>query len=129
MTEDIYGMLKRWFPITKFIRSHLLNSIRIVQACIVLHNIALDYRDEVPTINHPNYREEVEEEDDQRNYDEIPPRQVHLVNNLNPRQRREQGMATRDNWRLSMDNTPTRKEVVKMANHLVQAEVCRCARR
>jgi len=92
MTENIYGMLKRRFPITKYIRSHLLNSIRIVQACVVLHNIALDYRDEVPQNNHPNYHEEVEEED-------------------------------------SMDNTPTRKELVKMANHRVQAEIRRRARR
>lgn len=122
-------MLKRRFPITKFIRSHLLNSIRIVQACVVLHNIALDYRDEVPQNNHPNYREEVEEEDDHEDYDEIPAGQVHLVNQLNPRQRREQGMAARDNWRLSMDNTPTRKELVKMANHRVQAEIRRRARR
>ena len=129
MTENIYGMLKRRFPITKYIRSHLLNSIRIVQACVVLHNIAQDYRDEVPQNNHPNYHEEVEEEDDHQDYDEIPAGQVHLVNQLNPRQRREQGMAARDNWRLSMDNTPTRKELVKMANHRVQAEIRRRARR
>lgn len=127
MTENIYGMLKRRFPITKFIRSHLLNSIRIVQACVVLHNIALNYQDEVPQNNHPNYREEVEEEDNHEDYDEIPAGQVHLVNQLNPRQRREQGMTARDNWRLSMDNTPTRKELVKMANHRVQAEIRRRA--
>ena len=41
------------------------------------HNIALNYRDKVPTINHPNYPEEVEEEDDHQDYSEIPPGQVH----------------------------------------------------
>ena len=129
MTENIYGMLKRRFPITKFIRAHLLNAIRIVQACVVLHNVALNYRDKVPTTNHPNYQDEFEEEDDDQDQDEIPAGQVHLVDQLNSRERREQGMAARDNWRLSMDNTPTRKELIKIANHRVQAEIRRRARR
>ena len=53
MTENIYGILKRWFPICKYIRCELPNSVRIVQAYAVLHNIAIDWRDAEPAHPHP----------------------------------------------------------------------------
>ena len=53
MTENIYGILKRWFPICKYIRCELPNSVRIVQACAVLHNIAIDWHDAELAHPHP----------------------------------------------------------------------------
>ena len=128
MTECIYGMLKQRFPIVKFIRAKLSNAIKIFQACAVLHNMAVEFRDEVPQAPHPNYREEVVA--DQPNDDnDVPQNQHHIVNMLNPRERREQGMNARDNWRRAMDPTPTQSEVRKIANHRVEAEIRRMTRR
>ena len=47
MTENIYGMMKRRFPIVKYIRTKLSNAIRITTAAAILHNMALDCNDEL----------------------------------------------------------------------------------
>ena len=127
MTECIYGLLKRRFPIIKYICTHLRNAVKITQACVVLHNIALDLIDHAPDQDHPNYQEvEVPEHHDD---DEVPADQIHIVNQLNSRQRREMGMQARDHWRRSMDCRPYQVELTKMANHRVESEVHRRARR
>ena len=47
MMENIYGMLKRRFPIAKFLPVNLNNAIKIIVACAVLYNMALGFNDEV----------------------------------------------------------------------------------
>ena len=124
MTECIYGILKRRFPIIKHIRNELPNAILIVQACTVLHNIALDWKDDVPNDHHSNYDDDDDDNDDL----DVPQDQLHIFNMLSVRERREQGMNARDNWRISMDNNPTRKELEKMTRHRVEAEARQRAR-
>ena len=124
MTENIYGILKRRFPICKYIRCELPNAVRIVQACAVLHNIAIDWHDAEPAHPHPNYQDPgADRELDQPGYAQVD--ELFIQNVLNPRDRRQQGMIARENWRLSMDNNPSRDERGMMATHRVNAEMRR----
>ena len=41
MTEHIYGIWKRRFPIAKNLRNHLPNAIKIINATAVLHKISI----------------------------------------------------------------------------------------
>ena len=50
MTENIYEILKRRFPISKYIRCYVPNAVRIVQACAVLNNMAIVWRDAEPAL-------------------------------------------------------------------------------
>ena len=99
--------------------------------CRHVHNIALDWKDDVPNDHHPNYqgREDDDDDDDDDDDLDVPHDQLHIINMLSVRERREQGMNARDNWRMSMDSNPTRKELEKMARHRVEAEARRRARR
>ena len=124
MTENIYGMMKRRFPIVKYIRTKLRNAIRITTAAAILHNMALDCNDEVPDDDHPDCKrlKDIDDEVDELN------RPI-ILNHLNPAERKTRAYQMRDNWRLGMDPIPTRKERGMMANHRVQAEIRRYARR
>lgn len=57
MTENIYRMMKRRFPIVKYIQTKLRNANLITTAAAILHNMALDYKDEVPDDDHPDCKE------------------------------------------------------------------------
>lgn len=55
--------------------------------------------------------------------------ELFIQNVLNPRDRPQQGMIARENWRLSMDNHPSQDERGMMATHQVNAEMrCRSRR-
>ena len=106
MTENIYEILKRRFPISKYIRCYVPNAVRIVQACAVLNNMANVWRDAEPAQPHPNYQDSGAES----GLDQPGNVQVDILfiqNILNPRDRRQQGINARENWRLSMDNHPS----------------------
>ena len=62
MTENIYSMLKRRFPFIKFSRVIVDNLIKVTPATAVLHNLALDFADEMPEDNHSGYVEEPDED-------------------------------------------------------------------
>ena len=55
-TENIYGMLKRRFPLVKYIRVQLNNAVRITTAAAVLHNMAVEWNEVQPEI-HENPQE------------------------------------------------------------------------
>ena len=55
-TENIYGMLKRRFPLVKYIRVQLNNAVRITTAAAVLHNMAVEWNEVQPVI-HENPQE------------------------------------------------------------------------
>ena len=116
--------MKRRFPIVKYIRTKLRNAIRITTAAAILHNMALDCNDEVPDDDHPDCRrfKDIDDEVHELN------RPI-VLNNLNPAERKTRAYQIRYNWRLGMDPIPTRKERGMMANHRVQAEIRRYARR
>ena len=48
MTECIYGMLKRRFPILVWMRNKLQNAIKIIMCCVILHNIAIEWNEPLP---------------------------------------------------------------------------------
>ena len=125
MTENIYGMLKRRFPLVKNTRVELPNAVKVTAAAAVLHNMALDWADEMPMDDHPNYQHVPDDpvEEDQA-VDE-----AMFINQLNPPQRRAHAAQARDRYRAMMDPVPTARELEKMALHRAQAEVRRRARR
>jgi hypothetical protein len=125
MTEDIYGMLKRRFPILKYLRVDLPNAIKIIAAAAVLHNIGLDWVDPVPVDDHPNLFNIQEPEQPPH----IAVEQINIVNVLNPAARRHSAAVARDNYRAMMDPIPTDREVRKMVIHRAEAEARRQARR
>ena len=83
MTENIYGMMKRRFPIVKYIRTKLRNAIRITTAAAILHNMELDCNDEVPDDDHPDCKrlKDIDDEVDELN------RPI-ILNHLNPGERK-----------------------------------------
>jgi hypothetical protein len=95
MTEDIYGMLKRRFPLVKSLRVSLNNAINIVVAAVVLHNISLEWADDMPLDDHPNLLN-IQEPPQPRH---LPYNEVNIVNDLNPAERRNRAAAVRDNYR------------------------------
>jgi len=123
MTEDIYGMLKRRFPIIKFMRTNLRNSINIILSTAVLHNIALEWQDPMPQDDHPALMHIPD-----------PPQPAHadpvnVINALEPAERRQRAATMRDNYRAMMDPVATAREVRRMAMHRAEAEARRQARR
>ena len=47
-SENVYGRLKQRFPILRQLRMDLTRAQRVVLACCVLHNMAEEFKDEVP---------------------------------------------------------------------------------
>ena len=117
-TENIYGMLKRRFPMVKYIRTSLTNSIGLIQVAAVLHNISIDRNDPVPTRPHPNYRDLNHDPNYHEYIWEATGESLVIINELNPAERRAQGMLARENWRNQMDPTPTDRERRRMRAHL-----------
>ena len=126
MTENIYGMLKRRFPFIKFSRVNVDNLIKVTTATAVLHNLALDFADEMPEDNHPGYVEEPDEDQPDEDLADLP---VQLVNELNPRERRAQAQAIRDRWMEQMGDRITASDMRQINIHRVQAEARRRGRR
>jgi hypothetical protein len=125
MTENIYGMLKRRFPIVKYLRVNLQNAINIIVSAAILHNISLDWADTMPRDDHPNLlniREPPQPPHVQLN-------EVNIINQLNPAERRNRAAVCRDNYRAMMDPVPTEREIRRMAIHRAEAEVRRHGRR
>ena len=92
-------------------------------ASAVLHNIALDWQDEMPVDDHPALMPMAE-----------PPQPpnvpaIQVVNNLPVAERRQRAGVMRDNYRAMMDPVPTAREVRRMAVHRAEAEARRQARR
>ena len=50
MTENIYGMWKKRFPLIKHIRLHVNNAVRVITASAVLHNMAIEWNDTLPEL-------------------------------------------------------------------------------
>ena len=119
MTENIYGMLKRRFPIVKCLRVDLGNAMNIIICTAILHNMALDFQDDLPNHDHPDYVADPRFEDVQ----------VQVINQVPINQRRLRAQLARYNWRHAMDPNPTEKERKKMARHRVDAAVRQRQRR
>ena len=121
MTEDIYEIVKRRFPLTKHMRVDFDNAINIIVTPATLHNIALDWADPMPQDDHPNLDKVPEAAH--------PPQQdyadVVLLNGLNPFHRRNIAAVARNHYRAMMDPVPTEREMRKMAVHRAEAEVRR----
>ena len=83
MTKDIYGIVKRRFPLTKHMRVDFDNAINIIVTPATLHNIALDWADPMPQDDHPNPNQVPEAaQPPQQDYADVV-----LLNGLNPGQR------------------------------------------
>lgn len=91
-TENIFGILKRKFPILKTLRAHHSRARRIVIACAILHNISIRWGQEEIVI-----RPEPAE---------VPPfERVPIVEDAAaPNVVRERGQIVRDQLMLGMDN-------------------------
>ena len=110
MTENIYGMLKRRFPITKFLHVNLNNAYKIIVACVMLHNMALGFNDEVPEYDHPDYVNRPELDN------------IVVVNDLPLGQMRGFGRLARDNWMATMWTRLTAREQMAVAIHRLEVE-------
>lgn len=124
MTEDIYGMLKRRFPILKYLRVDLHNAINIIVSCAILHNISIEWADTMPLDDHPNLLNIREPPQPPH----IPLHEVNIVNDLNPAERRNRAAVCRDNYRAMMDPVASERELHRMAIHRAEAEARRQAR-
>ena len=123
MTETIYGIYKRRTPIVKFVRLNLKNTVKVATACAILHNIALDWNDEVPVDPHPGLLPDPIP----RPAQEVDRLQVQV--NLNPHQRRRAAVTGRDHYRALMDPTLTAREQYKVDRRRAEVELRRQARR
>ena len=96
MTEHIYGIWKRRFPIAENLRNHLPNAIKIINATAILHNISILW-EEIGI-------DQLDGQPDPADVPALPAEpDMHVdfdPNDLNPLQMRQLGQATRDNMRL-----------------------------
>ena len=109
MTENIYGIWKRRFPILNCLRLHLQNAIAVVEATAILHNISIVWGDLLPRdmmVDAPAGLAEPAEE-------EV------IVDNRQPADvRRQQGIAARNSLLQRTLQTPaTASERRKMRRH------------
>ena len=98
MTECIYGIWKRRFPILKSLRVNLPNAYKIITGTAILHNLSVLWNEILDADDHPDVPEElIREEPQQENvivdYDDLPP-QV----------RRQLGQDARERMRNAMDH-------------------------
>ena len=54
MSENIYGMLKRRFPIIRQLRFHLEKSQQVILSAAILHNICIEWGDHLPPAEEPD---------------------------------------------------------------------------
>ena len=92
-TEDIYGMLKRRFPIVKNIRLSLENSWKVVNAAAVLHNVCIEWNQEPD--DHPQNWLDQEPQPAQMPLDQ----QYQVLPALPPAQERLAAQVARDTYR------------------------------
>ena len=88
------GILKRRFPYVVHMRVNFEHAVKVIMAAVVLHNIAIDWKDEIDDMDEPE--------------DFLPPRD-NIEEFLDPQggdldhvQNRLQGQAARDRLRLSL---------------------------
>ena len=109
MTENIYGLWKRRFPILNCVRLHLQNAIAVIEATAILHNISILWGDLVPL-------EMMDEAPP--GHDDAPEDDVVVDNRLPNDVRRQQGFAARDAlMRRSLQTPPSASERQKMRRH------------
>ena len=90
-------MLKRRFPYLVHMRVNFKNAVKVIMCCVVLHNMTITWRDEMPNdINDPD-----EQQQPQVHVNEYYDRAYY--NNLGRLQRRRMGQQARDNVRAQMD--------------------------
>ena len=88
------GILKRRFPYVVHMRINFDNAVKVIMAAVVLHNIAIEWKDEIEDLDEPE--------------DYVPPRDNiddYLGiegGDLDQVQGRLQGQAARDNLRRSL---------------------------
>jgi hypothetical protein len=110
MTENIYGIWKKRFPIITHLRTHLPQSMKIIVATAILHNLSVLWGEinvqDLP--DHPDLDAvalaPVPHEDVTVEYDE-----------LTPDDRRNLGQLTRDQMRDNMEPNPTPRERRRLA--------------
>ena len=95
-SEDIYGMLKRRFPIVKHIRLSLENSWKVVNAAAVLHNVCIAWDDEEPD-EHPLNRLDQEPQPAQMPLEQ----QYEVLPAVPPAQERLAAQLARDTYRYA----------------------------
>ena len=105
MTECIYGIWKRRFPIIKSLRVHLPNAYKVITATAILHNLSVMWGEILGPDPHPDLPAELAE-----NYYE--PQENIIVDyaELPPQVRRRLGQEARDNMREAMDPRPNAEE-------------------
>jgi hypothetical protein len=91
-TENIFGIVKKKFPILKTLRAHYERARRIVIACAILHNISIRWR-----------QEEIEIHEEPA---AVPPfHRIPIIEDAAaPNVVRERGQIVRDQLLLGMDN-------------------------
>ena len=106
MTENIYGLWKRRFPILNCVRLHLQNAIAVIEVTEILHNISILWGDLVP-------REMMDEAPP--GHDDAPEDDIVVDNRVPDDVRRQQGFAARDAlMRRSLQTPPSASEHQKM---------------
>ena len=91
-TENIFGIMKRKYPILKSLRAHHARARRVIYACAILHNLSVRWRMQ-------------DEDDDDDNYDPAVPafERAAIVEDAAPlRVVRERGQIVRDQLMLGM---------------------------
>ena len=106
MTECIYGIWKRRFPILKQLRVNLSHAITIVEATGILHNISLDWNDIIPRDLYPDAPDAMAQRIDENDF---------VVNNLRQEIRYQQGVQARQNLLTrTLQFAPTPAELRKL---------------
>ena len=109
MTENIYGLWKRRFPILNCVRLHLQNAIAVIEATAILHSISILWGDLVP-------REMMDEAPP--GHDDAPEDDVVVDNRVPDDVRRQQGFAARDAlMRRSLQTPHSASERQKMQHN------------
>jgi len=91
-TENIFGIMKRKYPILKSLRCHHSRARKVIYACAILHNLSIRWRMQ-------------DEDDDDENYDPAVPafERVPIIEDAAPLQVvRERGQIVRDQLMMGM---------------------------
>ena len=64
MTENVFGRMKKKFPVLRHMRTNLKNSKKGVDAIVVLHNLSILWNDELLDDEEPAPEGGEEEDDD-----------------------------------------------------------------
>ena len=97
MTENIYGIWKRRFPIIRCLHVTLENAQKIILATAILHNLSVLWQEILPD-NHPDLIDGPD-----GGYDDIAEDDIMVQVALTPRETRRVGFQTRENMRQLMN--------------------------